>query len=299
MKKIKFKVIQFNENLGHGHARHASIINAEHELVAIMDADDIAQPIRFEKELAVHLKKHVSVVGGQITEFINDPANIIGMRIVPENNSEIYQYLKKRCPFNQMTVMFRKSDILTAGGYKDWYCNEDYYLWIRMAQKKMTFQNIPDILVNVRVGNNMYKRRGGWKYFCSEKNLQIYMLKHHIISIQRCLYNILIRFIIEIIFTNSLRRKIYKFIRKKYYSTSINSFKETKITHKNSLTYPPFSVAMSVYGGDNAEWFDIALNSIVTQTVPPDEIVLVIDGPIQKSIKDVIDKYAHILKTGL
>jgi hypothetical protein len=28
-----------------------------------------------------------------------------------------------------MTVMFKKDAVLEAGGYIDWYCNEDYYLW--------------------------------------------------------------------------------------------------------------------------------------------------------------------------
>lgn len=301
MKKIRFKVIRCKKNLGYGKARRTAIKNTRNELVAIMDADDIALPERFEKELITHLKGNVSVVGGQITEFINDPINIIGMRMVPEKNKEIYQYLRKRCPFNQVTVMFKKSDVLAAGGYKDWYCNEDYYLWIRMAQKNMSFQNIPDILVNVRVGNDMYERRGGWKYFNSERKLQIYMLKNHIISIPRCCYNILIRFFAEIVATNSLRCKLYKFTRKKYNLTSINSLKDPKAnsTSQNSsisLVYPPFSVAMSVYERDNAEWFDAALNSIITQTIPPDEIVLVIDGPISQPIEKIVDKYKRILK---
>lgn len=32
-----------------------------------------------------------------------------------------------------MTVMFRKSDIMSVGNYKEWFLNEDYYLWIRLA----------------------------------------------------------------------------------------------------------------------------------------------------------------------
>ena len=57
------------------------------------------------------------------------------------------------------------------------FCNEDYYLWIRMIIEGNIFVNVPDTLVNVRVGNEMAARRGGWKYFKSEANLQKYMLK--------------------------------------------------------------------------------------------------------------------------
>ena len=52
---------------------------------------------------------------------------------------------------------------------------------------------------------------------------------------------------------------------------------------------------MCVYGGDNAEWFDTALDSIlVHQTVKPSEVVLVVDGPIPQTIQTVIDKYSRI-----
>ena len=55
--------------------------------------------------------------------------------------------------------------------------------------------------------------------------------------------------------------------------------------------YPEFSVSMCVYGGDNPIHFDTALNSVVEQTVQPNEIVLTIDGPIPDSIEAVIEKY--------
>ena len=41
-----------------------------------------------------------------------------------------------------------------------------------------------------------------------------------------------------------------------------------------------FSVSMCVYGGDDPAFFDAALGSVISQTVPPSEIVLTVDGPI-------------------
>ena len=64
------------------------------------------------------------------------------------------------------------------------------------------------------------------------------------------------------------------------------------------MKYPPFSVAMAVYGKDNAQWFNAALDSIINQTVKPDEIVLVVDGPVPQSIQDVIEKYSSIFCGG-
>ena len=55
--------------------------------------------------------------------------------------------------------------------------------------------------------------------------------------------------------------------------------------------YPAFSVSMCVYSGDDPVHFDAALNSVVEQTVQPDEIVLTVDGPIPDTIEAVIEKY--------
>jgi len=54
---------------------------------------------------------------------------------------------------------------------------------------------------------------------------------------------------------------------------------------------PKFSVLMSVYNGDVPSQLDTAINSIISQTQPPDEIVLVKDGPLDNGLNEVIDKW--------
>lgn len=53
-----------------------------------------------------------------------------------------------------------------------------------------------------------------------------------------------------------------------------------------------FSVAMSVYKNDKPEQLDVALKSICEQSLPADEIYLVIDGPIGEELQSIIDRYA-------
>lgn len=57
---------------------------------------------------------------------------------------------------------------------------------------------------------------------------------------------------------------------------------------------PPFSLSMCVYGKDNPEWFDMSLRSVIEQTAPPTEIVLVVDGPVPAAIDAVIDRRKSI-----
>ena len=211
------KVIRLIRNMGHGEARRIGLENCSHELVALMDADDLSVPDRFEKQLAVFAKcTDVSVVGGNIAEFIDNEKNIIGYRLVPETNDEISAFMRTRCPMNQVTVMFRKSDVFSVGGYCDWYCNEDYYLWIRMYLQGLKFTNITDVLVNVRIGEEMYRRRGGISYFLSEERLQRYMLSNHVISLETYLCNVVKRAIVQVLLPARLRGYVFRrFAREK------------------------------------------------------------------------------------
>lgn len=210
------KVIPLECNMGHAVARQTGIEAASHDLCAIMDADDIAVLDRFEKQLRIFATdKEVAVVGGLIDEFIGDKQNIVGSRFVPEQDVEIKGYMKARCPMNLMTVMLRKSMIQQVGGFMDWYCEEDYYLWLRLALAKYKFYNIQETLVNVRVGEDMYQRRGGKRYFLSEAKLQRYMLKNNIISLPRFIYNVALRFMVQVAMPNGLRGWVFrKFARK-------------------------------------------------------------------------------------
>lgn len=213
--KIRFQVVYLEKNMGHGEARRICFEHCSYDLIALMDADDLSVPDRFEMQLAVFEKKpDLSIVGGNIHEFIGTPDNCVGKRIVPETDAEIKAYMKKRCPMNQMTVMFRKEAVQKAGGYLDWYCDEDYYLWIRMALSGCQFANVPENLVNVRVGEEMYQRRGGWKYFCSEAKLQGFMLKKGIIGVPGYAINVAQRLVLQVLMPNKLRGFIFqKFAR--------------------------------------------------------------------------------------
>ena len=205
------KVIPLPKNMGHAIARQTGLEAANNNLCAVMDADDLSVPNRFEKQLkAFEEHPEVSVMGGLINEFIHTTDNVVGTRIVPEKDSDIKEYLKSRCPMNLVTVMLKKSDVLKVGGYQDWYCEEDYYLWIRLALGGYKFYNIQENLVNVRVGEEMYQRRGGKKYFDSEARLQKYMLDHKLISLPKYAYNVLIRWAVQVAMPNWLRGWVFR-----------------------------------------------------------------------------------------
>lgn len=209
--KDNFKAIRLEKNQGHGIARKKGLDNCTNEIVAIMDADDICAPTRFEKQIeAFRNYPDSDIIGGMITEFIDTPDNVVGKRIVPLEDTKIKEYMQRRCPMNLVTVMFKKSSIEKVGGFIDWYCEEDYYLWLRMALANMKFKNVDDVLVNVRVGKEMYQRRGGVKYFKSEAKLQKYMLDNKVIGFPRYLINVTERLILQVLMPNKVRSFIFQ-----------------------------------------------------------------------------------------
>lgn len=212
----KITRIRNEKNLGLGLALNVGLKACRNELVARMDTDDIAIPKRCEMQLIFMNKNpHAAIVGGQIEEFIDDEKNIVGKREVPLTDSELKCYTKQRCPFNHMTVMFRKQDIIDVGNYQDWFWNEDYYLWIRLVQAEKKLANLPETLVKVRVGADLYQRRGGKRYFESEKKIQKYMLDNHLIGYPRYFMNVLIRLVLQVLMPNWLRGCVFRTFARK------------------------------------------------------------------------------------
>lgn len=206
-----FNIVGYEENKGLGYALNFGLKHCKNELVARMDTDDISKSTRCEEQCNF-LKKYpeIDVVGGDISEFIDCKNNIVSYRKVPKLDKEIKEYLKTRCPFNHMSVMFKKSSVIKAGGYLDLFWNEDYYLWIRMIESGCLMANTGTILVDVRIGKDMYRRRGGEKYFESEKYLQDYMLSKKMITRKTYILNIVKRFIVQMILPNFIRGWVFK-----------------------------------------------------------------------------------------
>lgn len=53
--------------------------------------------------------------------------------------------------------------------------------------------------------------------------------------------------------------------------------------------YNSYSVLMSVYKKENPEYFKEAVNSMMTQTIPPNDFVLVCDGPLTEELDKVVE----------
>lgn len=211
-----FRILRLSENRGLGLALREGLSVCDCQLVARMDSDDIALPLRMEHQLkAISTDPHLAVVGGQIAEFIDDPKNIQGYRMVPVSPNEIRQRAVKRSPMNHVTVLFRKDAVLAAGGYQDMKGLEDYFLWGRMLASGFRLANLPEICVLVRT-TELQTRRGGWNYFRQTVRLERALRACGLMGMGDYYENLLVRFCGTVLLPSGLRQRVYqRYLRQK------------------------------------------------------------------------------------
>lgn len=207
IKKIKLEV-----NQGLGEALNIGLENCRFDYVARMDADDYSIPTRLEKQLNfMNQNPEISVVGSHIREFDNDiksEKNIF--KRVPIGNKNIRKKIKFRNPVNHPSVLFRKKDIEKVGKYIEIKLNEDYFLWVRLINQGFKIDNINETLVYMRVNKESYLRRGGFRHFKDQNIIFKYMRKIRMINFFEYTYNVLVRFVVSVLFPNRIRVFFYK-----------------------------------------------------------------------------------------
>lgn len=201
---------QLPYNMGLGKALSIGIEVCSNEYIARFDTDDVCSPERFKKQYNLMVANtKVDILGTWVAEFESEPDNHHAIKKTPISHSDILKFAKSRNPFNHMSVMYKKSAVLAAGGYKDDYLYEDYSLWVRMIKNGCETANIPEVLVYARTGNGMEIRRGGLKYAKSEVKIQYSFYKIGFLSISELVRNLAIRIPVRLL-PGSIRKFVYR-----------------------------------------------------------------------------------------
>ncbi|MDQ4502050.1 glycosyltransferase [Sinomonas sp. ASV322] len=198
-------VVRLPAGVGLAEALDAGLERCRHDVVARMDADDVALPARFERQLAL-LGQGYDIVGSAIAEIGDDEARPFASRPVPASHREIMAQLDFRTPFNHPSVMYRASAVRAAGGYRGVPDMEDYWLWARMLHGGSLGANVPDVLVLYRVNDGAYVRRGGKRMLVAELRLQRRMLGERYIGPLGFARNVLVRGLYRLVPTGVRRR---------------------------------------------------------------------------------------------
>jgi glycosyltransferase involved in cell wall biosynthesis len=133
--------------------RNRGLHESRADLIAMLDADDVAEPCRlelqaarFSGDLALH------VLGTQLTIIAPDNETL-GSRRYPTTHETILAALPRYNPIAQPSVMFRRQTVLDAGGYqyRQHPAVEDYELWSRLARLGCRLENMTESLVRYRI----------------------------------------------------------------------------------------------------------------------------------------------------
>lgn len=157
-------IVVSEENIGLGRALNLGLEHCRNELVARMDTDDIAKPHRCERQLAEFAANpELALLGSSVDEFHDTPDKVVSRRVVPCEHKDIYEFAKRRSAFNHPAVMYKKSAVLSVGGYSDLRRNQDVDLFGRMLYSGCIAGNIEESLLFFRSNDALAKRRRSWE----------------------------------------------------------------------------------------------------------------------------------------
>jgi glycosyltransferase involved in cell wall biosynthesis len=158
------QIVVSEKNIGLGLALNLGLEHCRNDLIARMDTDDISLPERCQKQLECFEKdSNLNICGTWIDEFLDSTNNVISSRKVPCEHKAIYEFGKRRSPFNHPTVMYKKSSVLDCNGYSDLRRNQDVDLFGRMLFQDYKAMNIPESLLLFRTDDNLARRRRSWE----------------------------------------------------------------------------------------------------------------------------------------
>jgi len=140
----------FNPTRGLGAALNFGVRAAAAPLIARLDADDLAEPDRLAKQVAMFdADPRLTVAGSQLL-VIAENGQPIAERRYPTTHDEIVAALQRYNALAHPAVMVRKAPIVAVGGYAQSGAAEDYDLWCRLTERGARFANHPEPLTRYR-----------------------------------------------------------------------------------------------------------------------------------------------------
>lgn len=135
-------------------ALNAAAEYARCDVLARMDADDIAAPQRLERQLAfLDTHQDLSACGSRIRYMPRERLKDGALRYEQWINSvvtvdDMERDLFVECPIPHPTLVMRKAVFDAVGGYRDNGWPEDYDLLLRFWESDHRFGKVPDVLLD-------------------------------------------------------------------------------------------------------------------------------------------------------
>ena len=143
--------------LGRAKALNLALDYANGDYICILDADDISNETRIEKQLTVfEAHENLALVFGNAS-LIDEDSNLVGKTCFPTNFDSIERSLLSLNPFPHSSVMFNRKMILDMGGYNE-RCEKsiDFNLYIELLMNKKMILGISEPIISLRESPNTW-----------------------------------------------------------------------------------------------------------------------------------------------
>lgn len=157
---------------------NTGVQRAKNEWIGRIDPDDYCLPDRFLKQkeqLIFH--KYPDVLCSSIVEFSENRRVTRKCKIC---DNVVHFPFWFRNPIYNVTTLFRRQMFIDLGGYEKLPNFIDYFFWCKVfyGGYRIHCEEVPSVMVNV--GNDLSRRRGGWRYAKSEVNFyhKLYQLSY-------------------------------------------------------------------------------------------------------------------------
>lgn len=150
-KDKRIRIINNKKNLQMAESLNLAIDQADSDIIARMDQDDISLPNRLKVQYAfMQSHPNVAIVGNDVL-IINENGKVISKRTYPTVSNHLKETMFRYSAFAHPTVMFRKHAFQKVKGYdpKKHPC-EDIDLWFRLGRESQ-FASIPSFLLKYRL----------------------------------------------------------------------------------------------------------------------------------------------------
>jgi glycosyltransferase involved in cell wall biosynthesis len=153
-------------NRGIAHVMNEAVEEARTEWVACMHGDDVMLPNRLERQLAFLAENPDVEVASSIVDWIDEKGRVLGRsRSQLTTRPDVEKVLAAGgcVAFPHPAVIFRRSAVLAAGGYRqDFWPAEDTELWNRVADRGPVVRVQPEVLMQYRLhGDSASMKRSG------------------------------------------------------------------------------------------------------------------------------------------
>lgn len=245
--RIKDERIKYfeKEHTGLGDSIDYGIKKASFDLIARMDADDIAHPDRLLRQFNfLSLHSEIDILSNWYAVFKEDKIRYIVKRSV--NHSDIVKHLSLYSDICHPSLLIKKKALQIAGSFK---VNDlfdpfgDYVVWLR-NKSKLKFHNIPEVL-------HFYRERSD-----SLSNEALANRRSIIYDIQEPYYknNLFTEFGLttkEELIARGRREFLYGDIKKSFFywrQLNLNILKHPSLIIATMIKFFPNKIVKSLYG---------------------------------------------------